>query len=107
VAGTRQIGSGEELEKAVMSGITLVDFSAPWCAPCRLQDPIIQKIAVEFMGKALIVQTNIDRMSEVALKLGISSIPTLVIFRNSKEIQRFVGLQSETILSDALSRLLT
>ena len=89
-----------------MKRLTLVDFSAPWCAPCRLQDPIISQLAVQFKGEAFIAAVNIDNNREMALKLGIQSVPTLIIFRNGKEIQRFVGLQSQAGLSDTLKTLL-
>lgn len=102
----REIKSEDELRQAVMDGITLVDFNAPWCAPCRLQEPIIHRMAERFQKKALIATSNIDKSNEIAMKMGIQSIPTLVIFKNNKEIQRFVGLQSEDALSEALGQLL-
>ena len=89
-----------------MNGLTLVDFSAPWCAPCRLQEPIIRRLAAQFEGKAFIAAVNIDESRDVASNLGIQSIPTLILFRNGKEVQRFVGLQSEATLSEALEKLL-
>ena len=102
----KEIKSDEELEKAKMSGLALVDFSAPWCAPCRLQDPIIRRLADEFEGKACIGAVNIDETGDMASVLGIRSIPTLILFRNGREVQRFVGLQPEAALSDALKKLL-
>ena len=104
--GVKEIKSGEKLEKAKMNGLTLVDFSAPWCAPCRLQEPIIRRLAAQFEGKAFIAAVNIDESRDVASNLGIQSIPTLILFRNGKEVQRFVGLQSEATLSEALEKLL-
>ena len=102
----KEIRSGEELEKAKTNGLALVDFSAPWCAPCRLQEPIIRKLANRFAGRASIAAVNIDGTREIASNLGIQSIPTLILFRNGKEVQRFVGLQSEVTLSEALRKLL-
>ena len=102
----KEIKSGVELEKAKMSGLTLVDFGAPWCAPCCLQEPIIRQLAAQFKGKAYIAAVNVDESSDVASNLGIRSIPTLILFRNGKEIQRFVGLQSEATLSEALKKLI-
>ena len=83
-----------------------MDFSAPWCAPCRLQDPIIRRLAAQFEGKASMAAVNIAENGELAMALGIQSIPTLILFRNGKELQRFVGLQSEATLSAALKELL-
>jgi len=102
----REIKTGDELEAAKKNGLTLVDFSAPWCAPCRLQEPIIRQLADQFTGKAVIAEVNIDASREMAANLGIRSIPTLILFINGKEVQRFVGLQSEATLSEALEKLL-
>jgi thioredoxin 1 len=102
----RKIKSEEELEKWISGGIALIDFSAPWCAPCLLQEPIIQQLALQFEGKALIGVMNIDESPDVAVMLGIQSIPTLILFKNAKEIQRLVGLHSAAALEEALRRLL-
>ena len=104
--GIRNIPSGEEFKKAIERGVTLVDFSAPWYAPCHFQKPIISELAHQFKGKALIATMNIHENQDVAMKLGIQCVPTMVIFKNSKEIQRFVGLHSESVLSEALKNLL-
>lgn len=102
----REIQSGDEFKNAIKEGVTLMDFNAPWCAPCHSQEPIIEKLAGKFQGKAYIVAMNVDENQDVAMKLGIQGIPTLIIFKNSKEVQRFVGLQPEAILSEALEKLL-
>ena len=101
----KKIKSAEELERAKMSGPVLVDFGAPWCAPCHLQDPIIYQLSEQFEGKASIVEVNIDESRELASNMGIRSIPTLILFSSGKEIQRFIGLQSEVTLSEALKKL--
>ena len=102
--GVKELISGEPLEKATMGGVALVDFSAPWCAPCRLQEPILHRLAVQFEGRAVIAKMNIDENRDAAFTLGIQGIPTLIIFKFGKEIQRFVGLQSEATLSEALKK---
>jgi thioredoxin 1 len=102
----KKIRSGEELDKEIKNGITLIDFGAPWCAPCSLQEPIIDRLAGQFKGKAFIASMNIDDNRDMVMDLGIQSIPTLIIFKNGKEIQRFVGLQSEAALSEALRKVL-
>ncbi len=102
----KEILSNEEFQNSVEKGVTLVDFNAPWCAPCRSQEPIIKELAAKFEGKALIATLNIDENQDLAIKLGIRSVPTLVIFKNAKEIQRFVGMQSENTLSEALEKAL-
>ena len=102
----KQIQSVDGFEKAIENGVTLMDFNAPWCAPCRSQEPILENLAGNFEGKALIAAMNVDENRDIAARLGILSIPTLIIFKNSKEIQRYVGLQPEATLSEALEAML-
>lgn len=102
----KEIESPGGFQKAIRDGVTLLDFNAPWCAPCRSQEPILEVVARNFKGKALVASVNVDRNQDVAARLGIMSIPTLVVFKDNKEIQRFVGLQPEVTLSEALDRLL-
>lgn len=101
-----KILSAEDFENAIENGVSLVDFNAPWCAPCRMQGSIIQQLSEQFEGKALIAEMNIDENRETAVKMGIQSIPTLAFFKNGKEIQRFVGLQSQDTLSKTIEEML-
>jgi len=80
----------------------LVDLWATWCGPCRAQMPIVEQIAAKAGDKARVVKVNVDDASEVAADLGVSSIPTLILFQDGKEVRRFVGLQSAATLSGAL-----
>lgn len=91
---------------AIRTGVTLVDFKAPWCEPCHVQGPIIKEIAKQFEGKATIIEINVDENRDTAASLGIHSIPTLIIFKNGREIQRLIGLQSEQSLSQAIENVL-
>ncbi len=95
-----------EFNSAIRHGVALVDFNASWCAPCRAQEPIIRQLALKFKDQAMVTSLNIDDNRETALKLCIHSIPTLVLFKNGKEIQRFIGLQSEKLLSQAIENVL-
>ena len=95
-----------EFNSAIRHGVVLVDFNASWCAPCRAQEPIIRQLALKFKDQAMVTSLNIDDNRETALKLCIHSIPTLVLFKNGKEIQRFIGLQSEKLLSQAIENVL-
>ena len=100
----KDVSSEENLRVAVEHGVALVDFSAPWCAPCRAQEPILSRMADRFEGKVSVVTVNVDKCRTTARDFGVRSIPTLIIFKNGKELQRFVGLQSEFVLSDALTQ---
>jgi thioredoxin 1 len=84
------------------SGTVLVDFWAPWCGPCRMQTPILEGLAKELNGNARIVKLNTDTNPGVARQFGISSIPTLILFREGKEVERMVGVQPAELLKRKL-----
>ncbi|MEJ5363448.1 MAG: thioredoxin [Spirochaetota bacterium] len=84
-------------------GRVLVDFWAPWCGPCRMQTPILEKLSQDPEIKTKIVKINTDNNPETAQRFGISSIPTLILFENGKEIDRMIGVQPETVLKKKLS----
>lgn len=101
-----QIAPKQQLEDLTQKGVWLIDFSAPWCVPCRVQEPILETVAETFDRKASVAQMNVDENQETAQQLGIRSIPTLVLFKNGREIQRFVGIQSQEKLSSAIAEIL-
>ena len=98
--------SEAEFEALVQSGVTLVDFSAPWCDPCQVQKPITKQIGRQFNGRAKVVGINVDKSQQPALRLGVTSIPTLIVFKNGKELERFVGIQAAAVLSQAIQKAL-
>lgn len=102
----KKIINEEEFNNAIENGVSLIDFNAPWCAPCRAQGPIVQQLSEQFEKRAVIAEMNIDENQQTAMKLGIQSIPTLAIFKNGKEVQRFIGLQSQDMLSAAIEKVL-
>jgi len=83
-------------------GLLLVDFWAPWCGPCKMQTPILEKIAQSDAAGVSIMKINTDESPELAQKLNISSIPTLILYKNGKEVDRYIGLQSEAALLEKL-----
>jgi thioredoxin 1 len=101
-----ELNSRSDFEKVIRDGVTLVDFNAPWCGPCRAQEPIINEMGESYNGKADIATMNIDNNSDVALNLGIQSIPTLIIFKEGQEFGRFVGLQKAETLRQAMDQAL-
>jgi thioredoxin 1 len=84
----------------------LVNCWAPWCMPCRFQQPILEEVADELQGKALITSLNIEENRDAAYRLNIHSIPTLVIFNDGEENRRFFGLQKADSLTKALEEAL-
>jgi thioredoxin 1 len=94
------------LEKMFQKGITLADFNAPWCAPCRAQKPIMDELACQYRGRAQILELDVDEYRKAAMQMGITSIPTLIIFKNGREMRRFVGLQPAEVLSTAIEKIL-
>jgi len=82
----------------------LVDFWAPWCGPCKLLTPTIEALATSFAGKARVGKVNIDNNPEVASSLGISSIPTVILFKGGQIVDRFVGVTPLSKLSAAIDK---
>jgi thioredoxin 1 len=85
-------------------GVVLIDFRAPWCGPCRTQGPIIEKVAAAMAGHAKVGKCNVDEASKSAERFGVRSIPTLVVLKDGKEVERFVGVQSEAELMAVLKK---
>ena len=80
----------------------LVDFWAPWCGPCRMIAPMIEELAGEYKGSIKIGKINIDDSPHAAGEFGVSSIPTLMIFKGGEVVERFVGVQPKNRLQTAL-----
>ena len=93
---------GTSYEDTVQSGVVLVDFWAPWCGPCKMQTPILEKVAAAVGDKAVISKVNVDESPELAAKYGIRSIPTLILLKDGENKQQFVGLQQEAALVSAI-----
>jgi thioredoxin 1 len=91
-----------DFNRSVSKGVTLVDFNAPWCRPCQKQKTILKGIERSFKDSAHVKLVDIDKHRDIALKLGIQSIPTLILYNNGKEMNRFIGLQSRRALTRAL-----
>jgi thioredoxin 1 len=78
-------------ENLAAQGTTLVDFWASWCGPCRMMSPVVDRIAEEYNGKLTVGKLNIDDETDAAIAMGVSSIPTIVIFKDGVEKDRLIG----------------
>ncbi len=84
----------------------LVDFWAEWCGPCRLMGPILDELATTYAGKLKIGKLNVDENQESPSQFGVMNIPTMIVFKNGKEAERFVGAMSKNDLQKKIDKAL-
>ena len=77
----------------------LVDFWAEWCGPCRMVGPIVNELATDFEGRAVVGKVDVDAENEIAAQFGIRNIPTLLIFKNGEVVDKQVGVAAKNILA--------
>lgn len=85
-------------DSAIANGVVLVDFWATWCPPCRIQAPILEDLASEISHLATISKLDVDENRPIASRFGVRSIPTLILFKDGKEVERYVGVQQKETL---------
>lgn len=84
----------------------VVDFWAPWCGPCKMMSPIIDEVAADYEGRALVGKLNVDENPETCEQFGIMNIPTLLLFKNGELVNRHVGLCRKTELEPLINAIL-
>lgn len=94
----------DSFEQDIAKGVILVDFYADWCGPCRKLAPELEKVAKDLHGKAKIAKIDVEAAQRIASTFQVTTIPTLILFRNGKEVGRIVGLKdAETLKKFILS----
>src|SRR5208337_2060067 len=83
----------ENFKDTIAKGVTLVDFYATWCGPCRMIAPIVEQLAGMMQGKAKIAKLDIDQAQQTTNSLQITSVPTVILFKDGKEVKRVVGVK--------------
>jgi thioredoxin 1 len=102
-----QITSMADFDRQVLNATqpVLVDFYSDSCGPCRMLAPTIEKLAQQYEGRAVVAKVNVDQLSTLAGRYGIQGIPTVIFFDQGKEVQRLVGLRSQSAYADVLDKL--
>ncbi len=93
----------DNFDDGVASGAVLVDFYADWCGPCRMLTPVVEELAQEMTGKLVVAKVDTDQSVNVASKFEVTSIPTLILFKDGQVVKRVVGLKD----LDALRKIVT
>ena len=96
----------DNFNDTIANGVTLVDFWAEWCGPCRMQLPILEEVSEEIGERATVGKINVDHELELAQRFGVQSIPTLILFKDGEIIDKMVGVQAKETLVDKINNAL-
>ena len=98
------IKSEEQFEEVIKEGVTLVDFYASWCGPCKMLAPFIEEISEEYDGKVKVCKIDVDEVESLAYKFNVRSIPTLMYFKDGKLKEVNVGFQDKKTIENVLQK---
>jgi len=96
--------SDKNFQQQTKNKVVIVDFWAEWCAPCRMMAPVLNDVASELSGNHRVGKVNIEQYQSLAQKYKVRSIPTLILFKDGKEIDRFVGVKSKEFIVSQLQK---
>lgn len=88
------------------NGVVLIDFWASWCMPCKMMAPILNEVADEVSDKAVVAKVNVEEHQQLSARFSVRNIPTLVLLKNGKEINRFVGIKPRNFLVNEIKKAL-
>ncbi|MGX7108170.1 thioredoxin [Facklamia miroungae] len=93
-----------EFKTETAQGVSIIDFWAPWCGPCRMQSPIIDELSQEMEGQIDFFKMNVDEETKIAGEFGIMSIPTMIIKKDGQVVEKLVGFHDKERLSEILKK---
>lgn len=93
-------------DTTIAKGVTVVDFFATWCMPCKMLSPIIEELARDNDGKAVVAKVDIDLSESLAVRFSVESVPTVIIFKDGAEVERIIGFSQKAKLQNAIDRLI-
>lgn len=93
-----------DFNEQVQNGVKLVDFWATWCGPCKMIAPVLEELAQDFDGKADVLKLDVDENPNNAAKFEVMSIPTLIVFKDGKPVDKVVGFQPKENLAEVLNK---
>ncbi len=96
----------ESFDRAIAKGVSVVDFWAEWCMPCRMQGPIVEQVAARMGDRVSVCKLDVDSNGASAERYGVTGIPTLIFFKDGEEAARLVGVQNEGSIVRTLESLL-
>ncbi|HPU96632.1 MAG TPA: thioredoxin [Candidatus Hydrogenedentes bacterium] len=93
-------------DETIAKGVTLVDFWAEWCGPCRVMGPHVDAVARQFEGKAVVAKVNVDEEQQLAIRYGINSIPAFILFKDGQPVDRLIGVVNPDALAGMINKYL-
>ncbi|RCX23619.1 thioredoxin [Fontibacillus phaseoli] len=101
----KRITTPTEFNQELLSqGVTLVDFDAPWCPPCKVLGPILEQLHEDYEGNVNLMKVNVDESPELASTYGIMSLPTVIFFHNGEPVEKLVGLRPREVYDGIIGK---